>query len=345
MAPQRTPRHRAGAATEVPRSRPGPEASRRAGPSSTVPSTGSARRRSGPFARHLRSAPRVAVASGAAAALLLGPPLGVMIATATGELGPEHVGPLGPVVAALPWQGSAPASWLEGRDPRDDRSSRTLADGRTAEDLADAAEVPGATPGTAPQGPGPAPDATSPDAAAAGPGAGEPAEPGTGGAADEPATDAGPAPAETPTAPPAVAPAPQPAPATAAARSGPGTITAEGAAAVERTNAERAAAGCGPLVVDERLTAAAQLHSEDMLAQGYFDHTSLDGRSPWDRAKAQGYTNPGAENIAKGQATAEDVVRAWMDSPGHRANILNCDLREIGIGYADRVWTQVFGWG
>ncbi|WP_141390859.1 CAP domain-containing protein, partial [Cellulosimicrobium cellulans] len=143
---------------------------------------------------------------------------------------------------------------------------------------------------------------------------------------------------------PNVTPAPAPASA-AAVPPGPGAISAEGAAVVERTNAERAAAGCGPLVVDERLTAAAQLHSEDMLAQGYFDHTSLDGRSPWDRAKAQGYANPGAENIAKGQATAEDVVRAWMDSPGHRANILDCDLREIGVGHADRVWTQLFGWG
>uniref|UniRef100_UPI0013D4B178 CAP domain-containing protein n=1 Tax=Cellulosimicrobium sp. SL-1 TaxID=2699423 RepID=UPI0013D4B178 len=126
---------------------------------------------------------------------------------------------------------------------------------------------------------------------------------------------------------------------------GPGAITAEGAAVVELTNAERAAAGCEPLAVDDRLTAAAQLHSEDMDAQGYMDHTSLDGRSPWDRAHAQGYPNPGAENVAKGYRTAQDVVRGWMDSPGHRANILNCGLREIGVGHANGAWTQVFGWG
>src|SRR6478735_6497592 len=159
---------------------------------------------------------------------------------------------------------------------------------------------------------------------------------------DAPAPDAAPetddAPEGTPTPAPSLAAAATPDVAT-------GALSAPGAAVVELTNVERAAAGCAPLVVDERLTAAAQLHSEDMLAQGYFDHTSLDGRSPWDRAKAQGYENPGAENIAKGQATAEDVVRAWMDSPGHRANILNCDLQEIGVGHADRVWTQLFGWG
>ncbi|MFE6234581.1 CAP domain-containing protein [Cellulosimicrobium sp. NPDC057862] len=341
MATQRTPRHRAGAPAEVPRSRPAPGTSRAARPSSAAPASGAVRRRGGPFARHLRSGPRVAVTSGVAAALLLGPPLGVTVATATGELRPEHVGPLGPVVAALPWQGTDPESWLDGRDPRDDHSSRTLADGRSADDLEDSPGTPAAqaAPGTPPEG-----------AAQSEPGgadADEEPAPAPSGTPDPAAGDAqvDPAPSGEVTDPaPSVTPAPAPASA-AAVPAGPGAISAEGAAVVERTNAERAAAGCGPLVVDERLTAAAQLHSEDMLAQGYFDHTSLDGRSPWDRAKAQGYANPGAENIAKGQATAEDVVRAWMDSPGHRANILNCDLREIGVGHADRVWTQLFGWG
>uniref|UniRef100_UPI001C0C1835 CAP domain-containing protein n=1 Tax=Cellulosimicrobium cellulans TaxID=1710 RepID=UPI001C0C1835 len=156
-----------------------------------------------------------------------------------------------------------------------------------------------------------------------------------------------PAPA-SPAPAPAQAPAPTPAPAPAPSPTAPLTPSgpsAEVTAVVELTNAERAAAGCAPLVLDARLTAAAQLHSEDMLAQGYFDHTSLDGRSPWDRAKAQGYANPSGENIAKGQRTAEEVVRAWMDSPGHRANILSCDSTEIGVGYAGGVWTQLFGRG
>lgn len=344
MAPQRTPRHRAGAPAEVPRSRPAPETSRAARPSSAVPTPAAARRRGGPFARHLRSGPRVAVTSGVAAALLLGPPLGVTVATATGELRPEHVGPLGPVVAALPWQGTGPESWLDGRDPRDDRSSRTLADGRSADDLEHPSDTSAAP--TTPGAPDTPPDAAeqaeqsgADDGVEPAPASPEPTQPGPGDAHVDPAPSG-----EAADPAPNVTPAPAPASA-AAVPSGPGAISAEGAAVVERTNAERAASGCGPLVVDERLTAAAQLHSEDMLAQGYFDHTSLDGRSPWDRAKAQGYANPGAENIAKGQATAEDVVRAWMDSPGHRANILDCDLREIGVGHADRVWTQLFGWG
>ncbi len=337
MAPQRTPRHRAGAPADAPRSRP------------AAPATAAARRRGDPFARHLRAAPRVAVTSGVAAALLLGPPLGVTLATMTGEVRPEHVGPLGPVVAALPWQGTDPQTWLDGRDPRDDSASRTLADGRATADRDASGDA--ATPGGAasPSGSSPGDDAGAPEAG--GDEAPSPAPSSEAPGAAPGATQGDPVPSDAGTEPaPSVTPAPTSGPAAAsapasAAPASPGTITAEGAAVVDRTNAERAAAGCGPLVVDERLTAAAQLHSEDMLAQGYFDHTSLDGRSPWDRAKTQGYPNPGAENIAKGQATAEDVVRAWMDSPGHRANILNCDLREIGVGHADRVWTQLFGWG
>ncbi|MFV2178112.1 CAP domain-containing protein [Actinomadura sp. LOL_011] len=127
----------------------------------------------------------------------------------------------------------------------------------------------------------------------------------------------------------------------------------DGATSVESTvialtNAERADAGCSPLRADERLMAAAERHSADMAANGYFSHTSQNGDTPWDRMEAAGYTSPGAENIAKGYSTAEAVVRGWMDSPGHRRNILNCDLRAIGAGMADgpdgKLWTQTFGW-
>ncbi|MCT7357003.1 CAP domain-containing protein, partial [Streptomyces sp. 15-116A] len=111
------------------------------------------------------------------------------------------------------------------------------------------------------------------------------------------------------------------------------------------TNAERSKAGCGPVTADNRLARAAQLHSEDMSANDYFDHTSQDGRSFADRAKAQGYPSPGAENIARGQSSAASVMDAWMNSPGHRANILNCDLKTMGVGVTtnDWTWTQVFG--
>ncbi|MFD0205514.1 MULTISPECIES: CAP domain-containing protein [Saccharothrix] len=118
---------------------------------------------------------------------------------------------------------------------------------------------------------------------------------------------------------------------------------------VELTNGERAAHGCPALAADDRLAAAARAHSADMAAQNYFDHVSKDGRSFVDRVKAAGYPAPGAENIAAGQRTAEAVVKGWMDSPGHRANILNCKLKALGVGMArggsyGTYWTQLFGW-
>ncbi|XVS61296.1 CAP domain-containing protein [Actinosynnema sp. CA-299493] len=121
------------------------------------------------------------------------------------------------------------------------------------------------------------------------------------------------------------------------------------AAVVELTNGERAANGCPALAADGRLAAAARAHSADMAAQNYFDHVSKDGRSFVDRVKAAGYPAPGAENIAAGQRTAEAVLKGWMDSPGHRANILNCKLKTLGVGLARGgsygwYWTQNFGW-
>lgn len=110
-------------------------------------------------------------------------------------------------------------------------------------------------------------------------------------------------------------------------------------------NAERADAGCGPLKVDDRITAAAQAHAEDMAAKDYFSHDSQDGRTFDQRIRNAGYPSPGAENIAVGARTADQVMQMWMDSDGHRANILNCDLNTIGVGL-DRngfYWVQDFG--
>ncbi|WP_084654104.1 CAP domain-containing protein [Nocardia altamirensis] len=117
---------------------------------------------------------------------------------------------------------------------------------------------------------------------------------------------------------------------------------------VSLTNAERAKAGCPALKAETRLTQAAQAHAEDMAARGRLDHNSSKG-SPGDRIKAAGYqANTWAENIASGQSTPAAVVSAWMRSPGHRANILNCSLRDIGVGFAKSskgtpYWTQDFG--
>lgn len=131
-------------------------------------------------------------------------------------------------------------------------------------------------------------------------------------------------------------------------------LTADGLArtaseVIALTNAERAAAGLRPLVVDQRLTAAAQAHSADMVTRGFYSHTSPDGSEPWDRARAAGATHRGiGENIACGQRSPAEVVQGWMNSPGHRANILKPDFTHIGIGYAGggsagSYWTQLFG--
>jgi uncharacterized protein YkwD len=115
------------------------------------------------------------------------------------------------------------------------------------------------------------------------------------------------------------------------------------------TNAERAKHGCAALRGDPRLAAAARAHSNDMALHKYFDHNSQDGTTPWDRIKRAGYPEPGAENIAMGYPTAAAVMKGWMNSPGHRANILNCKLRALGVGVhsggsGGPWWTQDFGW-
>ncbi|WP_344596420.1 CAP domain-containing protein [Actinomadura vinacea] len=137
------------------------------------------------------------------------------------------------------------------------------------------------------------------------------------------------------------------APSGTGAAGGAGSTVPETAVAL-LTNKERAKEGCAPLRIDTRLMTAARRHSADMAANDYFDHTSRNGDSPWQRMEAAGYSSPGAENIAKGHATAAAVVEGWMKSPGHRANILNCKLRAIGVGRAAGSggpwWTQDFGW-
>jgi uncharacterized protein YkwD len=124
-----------------------------------------------------------------------------------------------------------------------------------------------------------------------------------------------------------------------------GTAAAYATEVTRLTNRERARAGCGALRVEPALQAAAQLHSRDMADRDYFSHTSPDGRGPGDRAAAQGYRTWSGENIAVGFPTPAAVVRGWMDSTGHRANILNCGSRSTGVGYDARAgrWTQMFG--
>nr|MDT0667400.1 CAP domain-containing protein [Micromonospora sp. DSM 115978] len=118
---------------------------------------------------------------------------------------------------------------------------------------------------------------------------------------------------------------------------------------VALTNAERAKVGCAGLVVDDRLAAAAQAHSADMATNNYFSHTSQSGTSPAQRARAAGYPSSYvSENIAAGSSTPAQTMQMWMNSTGHRNNILNCGTTQIGVGYArggsyGHYWTQNFG--
>ncbi len=126
------------------------------------------------------------------------------------------------------------------------------------------------------------------------------------------------------------------------------TNAPEATEVVRLVNVARAKAGCAAVHVDARLTTAARLHSEDMARRNYFSHTSLDGRTPWDRIRAQGYAYGSAENIAAGQRTPAAVMTAWMNSAGHRANILNCANKALGVGVGKGgsygiYWTQDFG--
>jgi uncharacterized protein YkwD len=122
---------------------------------------------------------------------------------------------------------------------------------------------------------------------------------------------------------------------------------------IDLVNQRRAGAGCAALVAHDTLGQVAQAHAQDMADNDIFDHTGSDGRSPFQRMRDAGYNyRLAAENIAAGANTPAEVVGLWMDSPGHRANILNCALRETGVGYVvdpnDRLnygtyWVQTFG--
>ncbi|MFJ5261223.1 sigma-70 family RNA polymerase sigma factor [Streptomyces sp. NPDC088387] len=148
-------------------------------------------------------------------------------------------------------------------------------------------------------------------------------------------------------------PAPRPTPTLSTARPDPTPVKDEAppesvaGEVLALVNAERADAGCSAVRQNSTLDVAAQRHSDDMAARDFFDHTNPDGDDPGDRITAAGYTwSTYGENIAKGQQTPAQVMQGWMDSPGHRANILNCDVEEMGLGVHEGSggpwWTQVF---
>jgi uncharacterized protein YkwD len=124
-------------------------------------------------------------------------------------------------------------------------------------------------------------------------------------------------------------------------------------------NGVRAKAGCGPLKLNGALMATAEAHARNMAEDDFFGHRDRSGKGFPARVRAQGYPlSLAAENIAAGQKTPDAAVQAWLDSPGHRKNIMNCKFRETGIAMVyqpdDRplrgqsmplryYWVQVFG--
>jgi len=116
---------------------------------------------------------------------------------------------------------------------------------------------------------------------------------------------------------------------------------------LELVNIERAAYGIAPLTLHVSASIVAREKSADMMRLNYFDHTSPTYGSPFEMLSHFGISYQFAgENIAMGHQTPEQVVQAWMDSPGHRENILNSSFTQLGIGFVRNhrttYWTQLF---
>ncbi len=126
------------------------------------------------------------------------------------------------------------------------------------------------------------------------------------------------------------------------------TLSRDEQAVLDLTNAERKKAGVAPLRANEKLCESARAHSANMAGQNQLAHV-LDGEGPGERLRKVGYRAlTWGENCAAGQRTADEAVSGWMQSEGHRRNLLNPQYTEIGIGVATstsgiRYWTQVFG--
>lgn len=165
----------------------------------------------------------------------------------------------------------------------------------------------------------------------------------TGDSPAPPTSSAAPTPTETSAAPPPPTSEAAPPPSTKAAARVASSTTEQ---VISLVNDERSQAGCKPLSEESHLTKAAQDYSDDMSARNFFAHTNPEGVTFDQRIKSAGYSKPGAENIAKGQTSASQVMTAWMNSEGHRANILNCSLTKIGVGFtkAGNYWVQDFGY-
>jgi uncharacterized protein YkwD len=111
--------------------------------------------------------------------------------------------------------------------------------------------------------------------------------------------------------------------------------------ALRLINAFRASKGVGPLRIDPRLTAAAKVQSKDLARTDRISHYGSDGSSPWDRIKRAGYdARVAAENVGTGQASLEEVIKGWMESPGHSRNLLLADAKDMGIALVQDPGTE-----
>lgn len=119
------------------------------------------------------------------------------------------------------------------------------------------------------------------------------------------------------------------------------SVSAYAQEVVNLVNAERAKEGLSPLSIDSKVTAAAQVRATEIKTS--FSHTRPDGRSCFTALAEAGASYSGAgENIAIGQKTPSEVVTAWMNSPGHRANIMKPNFKYIGVGINGTAWAQMF---
>jgi len=123
------------------------------------------------------------------------------------------------------------------------------------------------------------------------------------------------------------------------------SVTAPAGSMTFLMNQARGAQGLSGVVENARLSRAAALHAQDMVAQDYFSHTGANGSRFTQRAQAAGYGCAIAENIAFGQMSEAEVMQSWMDSAGHRRNILLSNAREFGIGRSGTMWVMMIGSG
>lgn len=297
--------------------------------------------------RHRRSAPGTATPPEVGAGRHRGPRRSPLAPVRTGLLGVSAAVAVGAVAMAsglLPGGptglgGSEPAGQVQaggspdtGLDTQDPGTTFPSGGTGTSTSPGDSSpQAPSTTPSTTPSKPAGSPS-TTPDER---PGPGSGSKPG--GSSDGGGPDSA-TPSRTPTADPVPSLPPEK----------PDRAAAAEKAVIALVNQERAAAGCRPVTEDPKLAQLAQDFADDMAIRDFFDHLDPDGKDPWERAKLAGILDLGGENIGRGQTTAQDVMDSWMDSPDHRANILNCQYTTLGVGahFGDDGpwWTQDFGY-